>query len=68
MVAIPGELRAYEMAQQNFGQLPWIKLFDGAIEVANNGFEVYAHLKKAIDKTVNHWMSDQLKYYLRFNV
>lgn len=49
-MAIPGELRAYEVAHKHFGKLPWAELFDGAIEISKKGFTIHEHFSSAIKK------------------
>ncbi|KAJ3073483.1 hypothetical protein HDU98_001411 [Podochytrium sp. JEL0797] len=41
-IAVPGELRGFEYAHNKWGKLPWKDLFAGAIEVAEDGWEVNA--------------------------
>ena len=43
-VGVPGTVRMLEMAHQQHGKLPWSKLFDPAISLAENGFKVSARL------------------------
>ena len=43
-VGVPGTTRMLEMAHQTHGKLPWAKLFDPAISLAENGFKVSARL------------------------
>ncbi|MDM7860764.1 gamma-glutamyltransferase [Alteromonas sp. ASW11-36] len=43
-VGAPGVLRALAMAHDEFGQMPWAKLFDDTIKTANEGFRVSARL------------------------
>ncbi|MEQ1696015.1 MAG: gamma-glutamyltransferase family protein [Hyphomicrobiaceae bacterium] len=39
-VGVPGVVAAMELAHQRFGKLAWRRLFDRAIELANDGFAV----------------------------
>lgn len=39
-VGVPGALRALELAHLQHGRLPWKTLFEPAIELAENGFEI----------------------------
>jgi gamma-glutamyltranspeptidase/glutathione hydrolase len=43
-VGVPGVVRAMEMAHRQYGKLPWAKLFEPAIKLAENGFQVSARL------------------------
>ncbi|MCJ0763841.1 gamma-glutamyltransferase family protein [Variovorax terrae] len=55
-VGVPGAVRMLEMAHQQYGRLPWAKLFEPAITLAEGGFKIStrlymqirndAHLKK----------------------
>lgn len=43
-VGVPGALRMLELAHREHGRLPWARLFDSAITLAENGFEVSPRL------------------------
>ena len=43
-VGVPGTVRMLEMAHRTYGKLPWTKLFEPAISLAENGFKVSARL------------------------
>ena len=43
-VGVPGTVRMLEMAHQAHGRLPWAKLFEPAISLAETGFKVSARL------------------------
>ena len=43
-VGVPGTVRMLEMAHQQHGKLPWAKLFEPAITLAQSGFKVSARL------------------------
>ena len=43
-VGTPGAVRMLEMAHQHYGKLPWAQLFQPAIRLADNGFNVSARL------------------------
>ncbi len=43
-VGVPGAVRMLEMAHKEYGRLPWAKLFEPAITLADGGFKVSARL------------------------
>jgi len=43
-VGVPGVLRALEMAHRDHGRLPWARLFQPAIKLAENGFPMSQRL------------------------
>jgi gamma-glutamyltranspeptidase / glutathione hydrolase len=43
-VGVPGTVRMLEMAHRQYGKLPWAKLLEPAISLAENGFRVSARL------------------------
>ena len=47
-VGVPGTLRALEIAHRDHGKLPWARLFEPAIALAEAGFEVSQRLFEAI--------------------
>lgn len=55
-VAVPGELRGMQLAHEKYGRLQWRELFQPAIKLCNEGFEVTESLGIAIDK----WKDDVL--------
>ncbi|RTE87151.1 MULTISPECIES: gamma-glutamyltransferase [Gammaproteobacteria] len=52
-VGAPGVVRGLEMAHQSFGALPWNTLFEDAIELAEQGFEVSPRLAKLVAMEMN---------------
>ncbi len=48
-VGVPGTLALMDHAHARFGQLPWNTLFDRAIELSANGFEVSPRLSKSLE-------------------
>ena len=47
-VGVPGVLRMLELAHREHGTLPWARLFDPAIRLAENGFAVSPRLSEMI--------------------
>lgn len=47
-VGVPGAVRMLEAVHRRHGQLPWARLFDPAIELADSGFEVGPRLHRLL--------------------
>ena len=47
-VGVPGLLRMLEMAHRKHGRLPWSRLFEPAIQLAENGFVVSPRMAESI--------------------
>jgi len=47
-VGVPGTVRMLELAHQQYGKLPWARLFDPAITLAERGFKVSARLNSLL--------------------
>ena len=61
-VGAPGTLRVLELAHRQYGKLPWAKLFEPAIALAEQGFAVSPrlHMLIGVDK---HLTQDRAKAY-----
>ncbi|GIY61263.1 glutathione hydrolase 1 proenzyme [Caerostris darwini] len=57
-IAVPGELRGYKLAHDNYGILPWTSLIAPSIEICNKGFEVSEHLAGKLQKLRDRILAD----------
>ncbi|MBX3563444.1 MAG: gamma-glutamyltransferase [Sphingomonas sp.] len=53
-VGVPGTLRAMAMAHRRAGKLPWAALFEPAIRLARDGFQVSSRLNFALNSYAGH--------------
>ncbi|NNM81844.1 MAG: gamma-glutamyltransferase [Burkholderiales bacterium] len=49
-VGVPGNLRMLELAHEKYGKIPWAKLFDPAIRLAEQGFTISPRLHFLLSK------------------
>jgi len=49
-VGVPGNIRMMALAHQRYGKLPWAALFQPAIKLARDGFEITPRLYNSLDK------------------
>ncbi|CUA66843.1 gamma-glutamyltranspeptidase [Rhizoctonia solani] len=57
-VAVPGEIRGLHAAHSQFGRLPWSRLFEPSIQLANGGWKVTAELDRRIRLYGKGWMEN----------
>lgn len=53
-VGVPGNLREWAMAHDRAGKLPWAKLFEPAIRLARDGFQITQRLNTGIERFGGH--------------
>nr|WP_207200321.1 gamma-glutamyltransferase [Pseudomonas sp. TH03] len=64
-VGTPGVLRALELAHQKHGRLPWAKLFEPAIKLAEQGFAISPRLNQLIASDSSMQRSpDMMAYFM----
>lgn len=65
MIGVPGLLKGFDAAHQQYGRLPWHRLFQPAIDLARYGFNVSATLAYASrEKLIGRFLSEPLRRLL----
>ena len=54
-VGVPGNIALMEMAHKKWGKLSWATLFEPAIRLAEDGFEINQRLYESLNGTRNSW-------------
>jgi gamma-glutamyltranspeptidase/glutathione hydrolase len=62
-VGVPGTLRVLELAHRQYGKLPWPKLFEPAIELADRGFPVSPRLSLLIAGEKDRFVQERARAY-----
>ena len=62
-VGVPGALRMLELAHREHGRLPWARLFEPAIALAEQGFEVSPRLHSLLDGFKRFARGDDFRAY-----
>ena len=58
-VGVPGTVALYKRAHDEYGRLPWTELFDAAIRLAEQGFEVSPRMSKSLEFVAPHSRLDE---------
>jgi gamma-glutamyltranspeptidase len=67
-VAVPGEILAMYNAWKTQGRLPWKRLFQPTIDLANNGFVIDEPLAKVIKSTAKDIIKEKGFKYVHFQL
>jgi gamma-glutamyltranspeptidase/glutathione hydrolase len=62
-VGVPGVMRMLELAHREHGRLPWARLFEPAIELAEQGFVVSARLHALLDGFKRFARAEEFRSY-----
>lgn len=62
---VPGELRGIEMAWKKYGRLPWSKLFEPSISLAENGFKVTKAVEMSISSAKDYILNTPAAWSLK---
>lgn len=62
-VGVPGAMRMLELAHRDHGRLPWAKVFEPAIEIAERGFQVSPRLFQLLNGFKRFARGDDFRRY-----
>ncbi len=62
-IGVPGVIKLLEKSHKAHGKLPWNKLFDPAIKLAENGFEISPRLHKLLNYIPTKLFGDTARSY-----